>query len=1528
MSGVNTRCLLDSGSQVTTVTASFSKTHLSEHPIQPFQALDVEGANGQNVPYLGYVPITLKFPREFVEAEPEISTLALVVPDRSSNCDLPVLIGTNALDILYEEHCIDKNLSDLSSVYGYRQIIRVLKLRNKVNSTGRIGLAKLKGKVQQVLPAQERVCLEGYVKVDTPSDCVMVEQPQSSALPGGVFVECCLVTLPRHRPHKLSVWMRNENEHDVTLPSNCVIAELHTPNEIHDNLPDSNKPADPVKCCAGIPKPAKEPDQSDFTIDFGDSPLSKEWKDRVTCSLYEYRDVFACSETDFGHATKVKHHINLKDDTPFKQRPRPIHPNDYEAVRKHLRTLLDAEVIRESESPYASPIVVVRKKNGEVRLCIDYRKLNSLTIRDAYALPNLEEAFSVLAGSKWFSVMDLKSGYYQIEMEERDKPKTAFVCPLGFYEFNRMPQGITNAPSTFQRLMERVMGSINLKEVLVFLDDIIVFSSTLEEHEIRLKHVLMQLRENGLKLSPQKCHFFQSSVRYLGHIVSSRGVETDPDKVSALRTWPRPQTLGELKSFLGFAGYYRRFVCDYSKIVRPLNDLTGGYPPYRKGPKTPSPGGYFNPKEPFNERWTPDCQKAFDAIIEKLTSAPVLGFADPKLAYVLHTDASTYGLGAALYQEQEGEMRVIAYASRGLSSSEKRYPAHKLEFLALKWSIVEKFHDYLYGNAFTVITDNNPLTYVLKSAKLDAASYRWLAALSTFDFNIKYRAGKSNQDADGLSRRPHDSLADDPASLEEKERIKRFTSHHLSSSSDQHDLPVDAVAVLCQHRLLNEADSDLPSITLVESLAIHPDAIPDTYGNDDVLGSSTIPTYDPEELQQHQRSDPIIGQVIQVLEDGDEASLVPDSPELKLMLKERKRLEMRNGLLYRTRQSGDDVTYQFVAPKSLRSTILKSLHEDMGHMGLERTLDLVRTRFYWPKMAADVEKKIKSCGRCVRRKTQPERSAPLVNIHTTRPMELVCIDYLSIEPDSHNTKDVLVITDHFTKYAVAIPTKDQKATTVAKTLWEQFFVHYGFPERLLSDQGRDFESQLIKELCALAGITKVRTTPYHPRGNPVERFNRTLLGMLGTLKDKEKSHWRDFVKPLTHAYNCTKSDVTGFSPYELMFGRQPRLPVDIAFCLPVKDGSPKSHSQYVKHLRARLEESYQIATRNSQKVADRNKRRFDRAVRESTLEEGDQVLVKSLRFRSKHKLADKWESTMYKVLEKMRDLPVYKVQSISGDGPIRTLHRDLLLACGDLSEEEETEPVKPKVRKPRTRQSQPQLSEESSESEDDLFIYPAQSSSAPEESFTQVCEIPKRKPNENPTDVGLPAMPSGSLTSQPQDGCDDSNQPAEPVGTPPELVEGEEPMVMVEQSPAGEDNTQMDVTNETDMANGKELDMTSETDVEKDPVEVLQDAEPNHTQASETSEKESESETGKNPPESPRRSERSRQPPDRFHYIQLGKPLMSFAQSILQSFNQALDTISNYDNPHMNERLAHEGTHVDSRGEGVTHMVTKPIYVI
>ncbi len=675
IAGEKCHCLLDTGSQVTTVPKSFYEQHLSAYPINSLDdILEVEGANGLSVPYVGYIKVDITFSEEFLGATVEVATVALVVPDVKSHTQPLVLIGTNTLDILYEQQLNAKSPMHQPSLFGYRVVLKTLEMRRKQNTSGVLGHVRLRSNVPEVMSAGQTVVVEGSVAVPGGVDkCVVVEHPSDSSLPGGVFVKRCLFTPSNGQPVRVPVVLKNETEHDVAIPPRCMIAELHA---VESVLPQPH--VSPVSKHL----PAQE---SNFALNFGESSLPQEWRDRISAKLSEMPDVFSQHDLDFGHTQKVKHRIQLHDETPFKQRARPIHPQDLDAVRRHLRDLLASKVIRESESPFSLPIVVVRKKNGDVRLCIDYRKLNLQTVKDAYALPNLEETFSALTGSKWFSVLDLKSGYYQIEVEEADKPKTAFVCPLGFWEFNRMPQGVTNAPSTFQRLMEKCMEDINLKEVLVFLDDLIIFSETLEEHERRLLKVLSRLREYGLKLALEKCKFFQTSVRYLGHIVSERGVETDPEKIQTLKTWPSPKNLKELRSFLGFSGYYRRFIKDYSRVVKPLTDLTVGYPPTRKGAKqSEGKGPYHNPKEPFGGRWTPLCEVAFRSVIDKLTTAPVLGFANPKLSYFLHTDASTRGLGAALYQEQEGQMRVIAFASRCLSRSESHYPAHKLEFLALK----------------------------------------------------------------------------------------------------------------------------------------------------------------------------------------------------------------------------------------------------------------------------------------------------------------------------------------------------------------------------------------------------------------------------------------------------------------------------------------------------------------------------------------------------------------------------------------------------------------------------------------------------------------------------------------------------------------------------------------------------------------------------------------------------------------------------------------------------------------------------
>ena len=353
--------------------------------------------------------------------------------------------------------------------------------------------------------------------------------------------------------------------------------------------------------------------------------------------------------------------------------------------------------------------------------------------------------YDCLYGARWFSSLDIKSAYWQVEVNEADKEKTAFtVGPLGFYECNRMPFGLCNAPATFQRLMENCFGDINMQSCLIYLDDIVVFSRTFKEHVERLSLVFERLVEAGLKLSPAKYRLFQDKIKNLRHIVSSEGIATDSEKIRCVKDWPVPQTLEQLQSFLGFVDYYRRFIKDFSKISRPLYDMFKGSGCNKKKKHRKRKSGPF--------QWQECHHTAFLKLVDMCCEAPILAYADYRKPFTVHTDAILDGLGVVLYQCQEGKDRVIAYASRGLSQSERNYPAHKLEFLALKWAVTDKFHDYLYGNSFTVKTDNNPLTYVLTLVKLDATGHRWVANLSEYNFDIIYRSGPSNRDADALSR--------------------------------------------------------------------------------------------------------------------------------------------------------------------------------------------------------------------------------------------------------------------------------------------------------------------------------------------------------------------------------------------------------------------------------------------------------------------------------------------------------------------------------------------------------------------------------------------------------------------------------------------------------------------------------------------------------------------------------------------------------------------------------------------------------
>ncbi|XP_056108553.1 uncharacterized protein LOC130086512 [Rhinichthys klamathensis goyatoka] len=388
------------------------------------------------------------------------------------------------------------------------------------------------------------------------------------------------------------------------------------------------------------------------------SDLSREEAQRVRTLLVEYQAVFSAHEGDLGCTSLISHEIPLLDDVPVRQRYRRLPPSEYEVVKAHINQLLEAQIIRESCSPYASPIVLVRKKDGSLRLCVDYRQLNQKTRKDAFPLPRIEESLDALSGANWFSTLDLVSGYNQVPVAEKDKAKTAFCTPFGLFEFNRMPFGLCNAPSTFQRLMQRLFGEQHCQSLLLYLDDVVVFSSSISQHLERLEGVLSRLGQEGLKAKLEKCTFFKQEVGYLGHVISSAGVSTDPGKIEAVAQWRRPTQVAELRSFLGFTSYYRRFVEGFAKMAAPLHKLVAEL----VGTKARKRTG-----RDFAAAWTEACEQSFEGLKAKLTSTPVLAYANFALPFILEVDASHSGLGAVLSQEQDGKVRPIAYASRGLA---------------------------------------------------------------------------------------------------------------------------------------------------------------------------------------------------------------------------------------------------------------------------------------------------------------------------------------------------------------------------------------------------------------------------------------------------------------------------------------------------------------------------------------------------------------------------------------------------------------------------------------------------------------------------------------------------------------------------------------------------------------------------------------------------------------------------------------------------------------------------------------------
>ena len=1203
--------LVDTGATISIINDEFC--HAFGIEIKPLEhIIPLKGTGGFSIPYLGYAEVGLSIPKI---PNYEEQVLMLVIKDQSNySRRVPIQIGTRIIDRVVgqlkseelEGLAEEWKAAYLSTVVSYA----VVGARDEGDS---FSLEQVEGPVRLtedvIVPPNDSVEAWAQHSVVGHSKRIVVCTESPSLFAEGRVMNAGAKWEITPGSSKVKVLLHNLSSREARVPAKTVVGDLTPCNTVPPIIaPDEGNDQEVMT------EPTDE-EKEQLLAQMDLSGLDKwtaEEKEEALALLREYACIFSKNDLDLGKTSIVKHKIEVTDPVPFKERYRRIPPSLYDEVRAHLQQMLDVGAIRPSHSPWASPVVLVKKKDGSMRFCIDLRKLNARTVKDSYSLPRIEETLDCLRGSKLFTSLDLKSGYWQVEMAEESKPLTAFtVGPLGFFECHRMPFGATNAPATFQRLMETCLGDLQLNWCIIYLDDVVVFSATPKDHLNRLRAVFERLRQAGLKLKPSKCEFFKDSITYLGHVVSAEGVSTDPKKVEIVKQWPTPATVTHVRSFLGFVNYYRRFIKDFAKLAKPLYCLISGDNAQRKN----------KPVE-----WGPEAQQAFEQLIERCTTAPILAYADFSLPFQLHLDASGTGLGAILYQQQEEAKRVISYASRTLSQSEGRYPAHKLEFLALKWAVTEQFHEFLWGNVCDVYTDNNPLTYVLTTAKLDATGQRWVAALASYTLSLHYKSGKTNVEADALSRIPWKWELRDPI-------VKA-----ILTSTENKLVPV--VATLYQEAKVHKLPGPKPK---PQQMTV-------------------------EDWVQAQNQDPALREIRKIVRNS-KAKIVPlnsaDAEEYRRFLRQRSGLRLRRGVLYRKFKTHrpDRNSMQLCLPRAFRQLAMEGCHDEIGHLGIERTLDLLRDRFYWPMMIEDVTNHVHSCERCIRFKAKQER-APLQPLTASYPMELVHMDYLTIE-SGRGGKDVnvLIITDHFTRYAEAIVTPNQSAIATAKALWDGWMRHYGFPEQILSDQGRNFESDLIRALCALVKVRKLRTTSYHPMTNgQCERFNGTLIGMLGTLDPGAKERWQDHVGTLVHAYNCTRNNATDLSPYYMWYGRKPKLAVDVKLGLNVGDIGQISAHKYVQRLERQLRWAYDKALKFSEKESARSKKRYDRKVQCAKLEPGDLVLVRRYAFTGKHKIQDRWEQQIYVVEQQCYGKsPVFRIKPQEGTGRTRVVHRNMLL---------------------------------------------------------------------------------------------------------------------------------------------------------------------------------------------------------------------------------------------------------------------------
>lgn len=809
-------------------------------------------------------------------------------------------------------------------------------------------------------------------------------------------------------------------------------------------------------------------------------------KDKLPQQYQEYLQLFdrKLAEALPPHRPGIDHAIPLIKDVNGEDKSPPWGPlygmnrEELLVLRKTLTELLDKNFIRVSNSPAASPVLLVRKPGGGIRFCVDYRGLNAVTVKDRYPLPLIHETLRNVSRAKWFTKLDVIAAFHKIRVKKGDEWKTAFRTRFGLFEYLVTPFGLTSAPSTFQRYINETLKEYLDEFASAYIDDVLIYSDgSIEDHRAKVKKVLQKLQDAGLQCDIDKSEFEQTRVKYLGFIIEAgKGIAVDPEKVEAIRGWKAPTTVKGVRGFIGFANFYRVFIPDFSTTAKPLIDLT---------------------KKDAIFKWTAECQESFDSLKELFISAPILSHFDPDLETIVEADSSGYATGGVLLQRgKDGLLRPCAFLSQRLSPAESNYEIHDKELLAIIRCLKEWRAELRMVKEFKILTDHKNLRYFYKAQLLSERQMRWTDLLSTFNFTLEYRPGKNADQPDALSRREQDM----PTGIHDERLNFRFRT--LFNNNHK----VSTVSHLTA--ATTELDFESPQSLFQE-----------------------------EELQQlwelARKSDTIYQQISQSVANGTRRL----ATEIKVQTSIAEcHLDDRGLLCFRNRVWIPDS--EPLKTKIIQN--IHDSHIT-GHPGREATYAILSRRFFWPGAAKDVRRFLRNCTMCGRSTIWREKKHGLLKPMPIpeRIWAEISIDFITELPPTgtQQATNCMVITDRMTKGVILQDMKDVSAEAVAERFVKCYYPYHGLPTAITSDRGPQFTSQIWRRICEVLKIQQRLSTGYHPQTDgATERANQEIEKILRVFITYAQDDWGDQLPIVAAAINNRDASSTGMSPFFFTHG--------------------------------------------------------------------------------------------------------------------------------------------------------------------------------------------------------------------------------------------------------------------------------------------------------------------------------------------------------------------------------------------------------